>query len=382
MVFVQRSAALDRFSAGLAIIYDLPRSNGPHAARTMAFVASNLQFVNTLRYTWDAVCRALASAIAAFASAFAPLRGPAVVAPADPAVPLSVNYHFTRQCNYSCGFCFHTAKTSFVLPLDEAKRGLKMLAAAGMKKLNFSGGEPFVRDGGRFMGELIRYCKTELRWADISVSIVSNGSLIRENWMIRYGEYVDMLAVSCDSFDADTNREIGRRQGGRTDHVAKLYEVREWCGQYKIAFKINTVVNTYNVNEVFTEHIERLRPVRWKVFQCLMLEGENAGEGALRDAARFYVTDQQFDGFLRRHAEVRTLVPENNDAMRDSYLILDEYMRFLNCRNGKKEPSASLLDVGVQQALRGSGFDEKAFLERGGIYVWSKQQLSEAELEW
>ncbi|XP_026804307.1 radical S-adenosyl methionine domain-containing protein 2-like [Rhopalosiphum maidis] len=351
----------------------------------MAFVASKLQFVNTLRYTWDAVRRALASAVRrALASVVAT---PAVACngdagAADPAVPLSVNYHFTRQCNYSCGFCFHTAKTSFVLSLDEAKRGLKMLAAAGMKKLNFSGGEPFVRDGGRFMGELIRYCKTELRWAGISVSIVSNGSLIREKWMIRYGEYVDMLAVSCDSFDADTNREIGRRQGGRTDHVAKLYEVREWCGQYKIAFKINTVVNTYNVNEVFTEHIERLRPVRWKVFQCLLLEGENAGEGAMRDAARFYVTDEQFDGFLRRHAEVRTLVPENNDAMRDSYLILDEYMRFLNCRNGKKEPSASLLDVGVQQALRGSGFDEKAFLERGGIYVWSKQQLSEAELEW
>ena len=47
-------------------------------------------------------------------------------------VPLSVNYHFTRQCNYQCGFCFHTAKTSFVLPIDEAKRGLKMLKEAGM----------------------------------------------------------------------------------------------------------------------------------------------------------------------------------------------------------------------------------------------------------
>lgn len=45
--------------------------------------------------------------------------------------PLSVNYHFTRQCNYSCGFCFHTAKTSFVLPIQEAKRGLEMLGVAG-----------------------------------------------------------------------------------------------------------------------------------------------------------------------------------------------------------------------------------------------------------
>ena len=45
--------------------------------------------------------------------------------------PLSVNYHFTRQCNYQCGFCFHTAKTSFVLPLQEAKRGIKLLKEAG-----------------------------------------------------------------------------------------------------------------------------------------------------------------------------------------------------------------------------------------------------------
>lgn len=353
----------------------------------MAIAEANLQILKIMRSAWNVVWRALTSVVTALirvkgVMAVKIVAWNRIAVEDEPTVPLSVNYHFTRQCNYSCGFCFHTAKTSFVLPLDEAKRGLTMLAEAGMKKLNFSGGEPFIQDGGRFMGELIKYCKTELRWADISISIVSNGSLIQEKWMRQYGEHVDMLAVSCDSFNADTNRTIGRRQGARTDHVAKLYKVREWCGQHKIAFKINTVVNTYNVNELFTEHIDRLRPVRWKVFQCLMLEGENAGEGALRNAARFYVTDEEFDGFLRRHAEVRMLVPENNDAMRDSYLILDEYMRFLNCRNGKKEPSASLLDVGVQHALRGSGFDEQAFLERGGVYLWSKQQLPEAELEW
>ena len=45
--------------------------------------------------------------------------------------PTSVNYHFTRKCNYQCGFCFHTAKTSYVLNLQDAKRGLKMLKDAG-----------------------------------------------------------------------------------------------------------------------------------------------------------------------------------------------------------------------------------------------------------
>ena len=50
-------------------------------------------------------------------------------------IPESVNYHFTRTCNYSCGFCFHTAKTSFNVPLEEAKKGLKMLVEEGMKKV-------------------------------------------------------------------------------------------------------------------------------------------------------------------------------------------------------------------------------------------------------
>lgn len=49
----------------------------------------------------------------------------------DATTPTSVNYHFTRKCNYKCGFCFHTAKTSFVLPLEEALRGLKLLKEAG-----------------------------------------------------------------------------------------------------------------------------------------------------------------------------------------------------------------------------------------------------------
>lgn len=49
--------------------------------------------------------------------------------------PSSVNYHFTRQCNYKCGFCFHTAKTSFVLPIEEAKRGLRLLKDAGRQHI-------------------------------------------------------------------------------------------------------------------------------------------------------------------------------------------------------------------------------------------------------
>ncbi len=104
----------------------------------------------------------------------------------SPILPQSVNYHFTRQCNYSCGFCFHTAKTSFVLPIEDAKKGLRMLKEAGMEKVNFSGGEPFIVQRGKFVGELVRYCKEELELP--SVTIVSNGSIISEKWFQDYGK--------------------------------------------------------------------------------------------------------------------------------------------------------------------------------------------------
>jgi len=63
----------------------------------------------------------------------------------------------------------------------------------GMEKINFSGGEPFIHQKGRYLGQLVRYCKEELELP--SVSIVSNGSLITEDWFIHYGNYFNSNLV-------------------------------------------------------------------------------------------------------------------------------------------------------------------------------------------
>ncbi len=49
-------------------------------------------------------------------------------------------------------------------------------------------------------------------------------------------------------------------------------------------------------------------------------------------------------------------------------------MRFLN-RDGR-EPSESILAVGVERAFDSVYWDEKAFIDRGGIYDWSRQKTS------
>lgn len=277
----------------------------------------------------------------------------------------SVNYHFTRKCNYECGFCFHTAKTSFVLPIEKMKIGLRILAENGMKKLNLSGGEPFLYP--HIVGPIIQYCKEELHLE--SVSIVSNGSKIKEKFFIQYGKYLDILAVSVDSFDENTNRFIGRGFG---NHLPQTKLVAGWCRKYNVMFKINTVVNKYNWEEDMNEQIAELAPFRWKCFQVLLVDTENAGPDAIRNAETFLIENWKFDAFISRHSGQTCLVQEPNNIMKSSYIILDEYMHFLN-KGDEYGESKSILDpeVTLDEAMAGIDFDQEAFDERDGDYDWT-----------
>ena len=78
------------------------------------------------------------------------------------------------------------------------------------------------------------------------------------------GEYLDILAISCDSFNEETNRVIGRHQKN-IHHLNSLFNIQQWCQTYQVAFKINSVVNVHNWEEDMSQEILQLNPVRWKV---------------------------------------------------------------------------------------------------------------------
>ncbi|KAF8428627.1 hypothetical protein EV426DRAFT_585124 [Tirmania nivea] len=283
-------------------------------------------------------------------------------------IPISVNFHFSRKCNYECGFCFHTAKTSHLPSLPDAKKALILLKNEGMRKLNFAGGEPFLYP--QFLGELARFSKEELKLE--SVSIVTNGSKVNERFLFKYHTFIDIIAVSCDSFIEETNKRIGRGTG---NHLASVRNVAELCKKYNVRFKINTVVNKFNFEEDMNKEIQELAPFRWKCFQVLIVQGENnqyATPEALRDASDFMITDEEFQRFCDAHSHNKFFVPEPNRLMASSYLILDEYLRFVD----RGSPTKPILEIGVQQALHDAKWDESGFKERGGIYDWSKDAAS------
>ncbi|KNG48059.1 radical s-adenosyl methionine domain-containing protein 2 [Stemphylium lycopersici] len=300
-------------------------------------------------------------------------RNEAPAEPLDPTkppeAPVSVNYFPSRLCNYACKFCFHTATSSFKLELPEAARGLKLLKDAGMRKLNIAGGEPFLHP--EFLSSMLQYCKEVLEIE--SISIVSNGSLITGEWIEANAKWLDILAISCDSFDAETNINIGR--GGDGKNVERLHKISNWCKMYDIKFKLNTVVNIYNWNEDMAAEVEKLAPFRWKVFQCLIVEGENENAKRKRDARELLVSDAQWRSFCDRHKHLPCYVPEDNNSMASSYLLLDEYMQFLDKGQGMMKKSQSILKVGVENAMKQIVWDKKSFVERGGIYDWGRSDM-------
>lgn len=303
--------------------------------------------------------------------------------------PISLNYHYSRVCNLLCGFCFHTETTSYVASKEDMERGLRLLKKAGMRKINFAGGEPFLYHDR--LGWLCQFCKEDLRME--SVSIITNGTKVTKSWLDKYGQFVDVLGVSCDSFDESTNKLIGRGTG---KNVEQLFCIRGWCRELGIKFKLNTVVCKLNWQEDMAAVIQKLQPFRWKCFQVLFVEDENdasTADAALdkrkRDARKLLISSEQFDEFCRKHQHLDAFVPEPNDLMASSYLILDEYLCFLDKGSGKERQSRSILEVGVTQALEEIRFDKEAFVKRGGLYDWTKEAAgggcgsgASKELEW
>lgn len=137
--------------------------------------------------------------------------------------------------------------------------------------------------------------------------------------------------------------------------------------------------------EDLSQNIALLEPFRWKCFQVLQVDTENVGNTAIRNCSEFLITDEEFKEFCRRHQQLPCLVPESNFLMKSSYIILDEYLRFLSKGDVYKE-TQSVLDVDdVDLLLQSTDYEHNTFMERGGEYNWTKVftcNSSVPELEW
>ena len=281
----------------------------------------------------------------------------------------SVNYHLWRPCNMKCHFCFATFQDidPQILPKGHLGREnclivVHSLAQAGFQKINFAGGEPVLCP---WLPDLIQLA----RKLGLTTSVVTNGSRITQGFLDGIDGSLDWAAVSVDSVNPETLIRTGRvtRSGPMTSngYLAAIADLR----QHGARIKVNTVVTRSNLNEDMTEFVLEARPERWKLFQVLPVGGQN--DGAVDP---HLVTADEFEHYVEsaRRVEVHgvTVVPESNDLMTGSYVMVDPAGRFFDNVAGGYTYSRSIIDVGVEEALREVSIDSEKFLSRDGMYDW------------
>lgn len=274
----------------------------------------------------------------------------------------SVNFHVTNACNYSCKYCFARFKDiKKKLSYKGAHDIIFELSKKGTKKITVVGGEPLLYP---HIEEILKLIKN----LGITSSIVTNGSLLTEEFLEKNHRNIDWIGLSIDSGNYTTQRLLGRYdKRSKYNHVDMIRTIVPKIKSYNISIKINTVVTALNYYEDMNGLIEVLSPNRWKVFQVLGIIGENDDHfNTLK------ITDDQFNVFKQNHLK-NNPITESNEEMKGSYVMIDPSGCFSDDTKGYLTTSPPILEVGIKNAFNSINFSLEKFLNRGGLYNWNKQ---------
>lgn len=281
----------------------------------------------------------------------------------------TANFHLTKFCNFNCKYCF--ARFNDILgkslsKTEQFETVAKLAESSKFRKINFAGGEPTLVP---HIAELIQYAKS----LGFETSIVTNASRIDAEWVKNIATNLDILAVSVDSTNAETNLKIGSNQAGKILAISNLKEISVACHNFGVQLKINTVVSKFNCNECLTDFINELRPFRWKILQATKVDGQND-----KDFAEVEISRNDFEDFCLRNkngisSEIK-VVAESNEMIKGSYVMIDCQGRFFNSSKGQHIYSTSILEIGIEKALQQMNYDFSKFVKREGNYTTIKKE--------
>lgn len=116
------------------------------------------------------------------------------------------------------------------------------------------------------LAELAKYIRSK----GVKVSLITNDSLMNEEWIKNYAGLYETIGFSVDSVNDETNRKIGRcDKNGKPIPAGRIVElcglIRRYAPECRI--KINTVVSVLNKDEVMCDFIDEIAAGRWKILR-------------------------------------------------------------------------------------------------------------------
>lgn len=162
-------------------------------------------------------------------------------------VPLSLLWHITRRCNFSCPFCYIRDNSfSSDVSYEDAEPVLLDLIRAGLVRATISGGECLLAPS-------FVQVYTLLKREGVFVTLYTNASLIDDALMALFLE-LPPFSVEVTFYDDDFGsqpyrnvlalRDAGIRVVGKftvsSDNVNLLAPVRNWCDGNAIGFRFDS----------------------------------------------------------------------------------------------------------------------------------------------
>ena len=207
-----------------------------------------------------------------------------------------INLHILEACNFKCRQCFSKFGTKKLLSVKDWEKIVdNCIAGADVAEFNIAGGEPMLYPG---LVELVQY----IRDKGVKVSLITNGSLMDEEWIKSYAGMYETIGFSVDSINDETNRKIGRcDRNGKAIPAGRIVElcglIRKYAPECRI--KINTVVSALNKDEVMSDFIDKIAADRWKI---LRMKPFQYGSFSNLD---IQVSNEEFEEFVERNRERR-----------------------------------------------------------------------------
>ncbi|MAM85688.1 MAG: radical SAM protein [unclassified Hahellaceae] len=287
-------------------------------------------------------------------------------------VPVVVNWHLTEACNFSCRYCYaHWERTETIKDLIREEYQVRALVTelgrffrsdGAAKKFGFYGADPRLNIAGGeplLVPSAVYTAVHHARRLGLRASLITNGAFLTEELCKSLAPGLDMLGVSIDSRESDTNNLIGRVDSHgqllNLDALSSSFEVLRRCNP-ALAVKLNTVVNRLNWKDDLSSVVDLIQPEKWKILRALPVVDQSTS-----------VTDVQFQAFVARHSAYRSIaVVEDNQDMQESYIMVDPQGRFFQnspCSVGYQY-SEPILEVGAERAFSQVAFNCSRFASR------------------
>lgn len=215
----------------------------------------------------------------------------------------------TEQCNENCVYCFRSPSSVNRFSEQEHFEILDKIIRFGTEQITWSGGEALLVPHAV---RLIQYAHGK----GIYNKITTNGKLLTQEKIDALKGYVDLVALSIDSLNDDTNRVLGRGAEHRKTVLQRIRHLTD-AG---IRVDINTVVVKQNIDEL-NEMADFFRenPIsgKWKLMTFFPVR-----EKALANKAALQIPDALFlervNQIVRDYSDVNIMYMMN-DQIQQQY---------------------------------------------------------------